>query len=82
VAVLEIEPSPAPPPALTIAHVDKTIRVSWPASATGFALQSSGSITSAPGWQPELNTPQVVGDQNEVTLEIGAGPRFFRLMKP
>jgi hypothetical protein len=39
-------------------------------------------LSLAAQWQPEPTPPEVVGDQNVVTLEIGAGPRFFRLRKP
>jgi hypothetical protein len=69
-------------PVIQIARSGSMVTISWPVSVTGLILEFSDSIAPTPDWQFELRTPQVVGDQNVVTLELGAAPRFFRLAKP
>ncbi|HRY47513.1 MAG TPA: hypothetical protein P5186_05655 [Candidatus Paceibacterota bacterium] len=82
VAVIEIEPPPPPPPALTMVLAGEGLMIFWPVSDPGYGLEASDSLAPASSWQSEPAAPQVVGDQNVVTIEIGAGPRFFRLKKP
>lgn len=82
VAVIEIEPPPPPPPALAIARMGNTVTLAWPAAATGFGLETAAAFGGPPNWLPEPTLPEIVGDQNVVTLEAGAAARFFRLKKP
>jgi hypothetical protein len=56
----------------------QALRLSWPASATGFVLESAGSIQGG-NWTEVATPPVVEGDQKVVTLEIGPGSQFFRL---
>ncbi len=55
--------------------------VSWPASATGFLLESSPSLTN-PVWTPVNGSPVTTGDQ--VTLHVASGEAqgYFRLRRP
>lgn len=66
---------------LTIARAGSRLTLSWPTSATGFALESAETLGQEP-WAPVSATAVVEGDQNVVTVDIGAGPRFYRLKKP
>lgn len=74
--------SDAPPPALVVTRFGNTVTISWPVLAGAFQLEAANSLGTTPNWQPEPTAPEVIGDQNVVTLELGAGPRFFRLRKP
>jgi hypothetical protein len=74
-----VDPQPA---AVQITRSGTMVTISWSVSAAGFTLESTDSLAPAPNWQPEPTAPEIVGDHNVVTLEIGAGPRFFRLKKP
>jgi hypothetical protein len=67
---------------LGIVHSGNAVRLTWPTSAAGYRLESSPALTPMANWQPEPTAPGIVGEQNVVTIEIGAGPRFFRLRKP
>ncbi|HOW68752.1 MAG TPA: hypothetical protein P5186_05665 [Candidatus Paceibacterota bacterium] len=70
------------PHSVEITRAGSTIMISWPVSATGFTLESTGSLAPAPNWQPELTEPEVVGSENRVRLEIEGNTKFFRLRKP
>lgn len=70
------------PVELGIARSGDTVKLAWPSSAAGYRLESSPALTPVANWLPESTPPVIVGDQNAVTLEIGPGPRFFRLRKP
>jgi len=52
------------------------ITLSWPATATGYVLESTDQLPSA-SWTP---VPGVSG--NSTTVNAGAGMRFYRLQKP
>jgi hypothetical protein len=77
----EFEPFVAPVE-LGIARSGDTVKLAWPSSAAGYRLESSNALNSMANWQPEPTAPELVGDQHVVTLELAAGPRFFRLRKP
>jgi len=66
---------PLLPPAARISSIvaGSNLRLSWPASLTGYTLESTPSL-STPSWQP---VGGVVG--NCATVPISAGPRFYRL---
>jgi hypothetical protein len=69
-------------PPLVIELSGRNTVISWPASASGATSETTATVASSSSWTPEPTVPEIVGDQNVVTLEIGAGPRFFRLKKP
>jgi len=72
----------AAPLELGISRAGNTVKLTWPGSAIGFGLESSSALTPMANWVPESGTPVVIGDQNAVTIEVGAAARFFRLRKP
>jgi hypothetical protein len=63
-------------PALSVGKTGNTIQLTWPASATGYRLESATALTPS-GWGPVTG---VVGSQHELALDGQA--RFFRLVKP
>ncbi len=69
-------------PVVQIIRSASTVSISWPVSAAGFNLEFSDSLSPAPNWLVEPTVPVTVADQNVVTLEAGAVPKFFRLRKP
>jgi uncharacterized repeat protein (TIGR01451 family) len=65
--------------ALSAARVGQNIVISWPASATGYALESAPNVGGAITWSPVGTPPQQVGDQMTVTLGITNSSLYFRL---
>jgi len=66
-------------PSLKIEATASGVRVSWPATATGFVLRSATAL--AGGWT-EVNAPVIeVNGQNTVNLGATAETLFFRLQK-
>jgi hypothetical protein len=65
----------AAPPSLSANLSGNQLTISWPANATGFALESTDNLTT-PAWG-------AVGGvvNNSVTVTAGPGKRFFRLRK-
>ncbi|MCW5551614.1 MAG: hypothetical protein KIS67_05535 [Verrucomicrobiae bacterium] len=57
------------------------LRLRWPATASGFALESS-VVPTATTWDPVPGTPQLNGDDYELTVPMDGPARFFRLRKP
>jgi hypothetical protein len=64
---------------LTIERSSGNVIIRWPASATGYALQSTSSLTT-PNWAPAGGMPMPDGDFLKVTVPI-SGTQFFRLAK-
>ena len=54
-----------------------TLRLSWPASATGYHLESSATLTGA--WSEVTETPALENNQFVVEIPIANGQRFLRL---
>jgi hypothetical protein len=67
-------------PALTIQREGNNVVIRWPASATGYTLQASGSL-SAPSWAAVGGAPEADGSFLKMTVGIGGGARFFRLTR-
>lgn len=67
-------------PRLSVTRSGNNLVISWPASATGYALQATASLTN-PSWSAVSATNTVVGSQETVTLPIGGGASFYRLKK-
>jgi len=55
-----------------------TILLSWPAPATGYALQTATNLSGS-DWTPVSTTPENVNGQEQVTLKITGTSAFFRL---
>lgn len=80
--LVKILDSPASPAVVRLLRTGPQVTLSWPVATAGFSLESAVDLGNPPGWAPVGSFPKVIGDQNVVTLEIGSGPRFFRLRKP
>jgi hypothetical protein len=55
--------------------------LTWPLQPAGYILQSTSSL-SAPNWQNVTSPVTTVGAQNQVSLPLGPGSDFFRLVVP
>ena len=66
-------------PWLSLSPAGTGLVLSWPASATGFALVMRTNLTLG-AWLPVTSPPpQVVGSQWQVTVPLSGDARFFRL---
>ena len=59
---------------------NSAVAVSWPSSATGFALQANTNLTST-NWVTVTNLPVVVNGKNTITNETTNNATFYRLRK-
>lgn len=77
------QPGVAAPPGVTLT-VSKpsggSIELSWPTSATGFAVYQAASLSGP--WTANTAPVVVVGANNTVTITTGPGAEFYRLEKP
>jgi uncharacterized repeat protein (TIGR03803 family) len=67
------------PPELTISVGGQDVILSWPSTATGFALQRSTNLAT---WTTIPATPVEINGRNAVTIapdNASAGPQFYRL---
>jgi hypothetical protein len=64
------------PPVLQIARAENKVVLSWPATATGFVLESTPILVPA-SWSVLADTPVLTGDQYTVTLDTTDGRRFY-----
>jgi sirohydrochlorin ferrochelatase len=70
-----------PAPALRLAAANGSLKISWPASAAGFALQSTPSLR-APTWSKVAAEVTTSGGTNAVVLPLSpAAASFYRLLK-
>ena len=53
--------------------------LSWPASASGYVLETTTNLTAANSWTVVTNTPATVNQQSVVTNQISGAARFYRL---
>ena len=65
--------------ALQISSSPNAIVISWPASATGFSLETTTNLSVPAVWLPVTNTPAIVGNQLVVTNMPAAAAGYFRL---
>jgi hypothetical protein len=68
-------------PELKIARTGSGVTLSWPASSTGFVLETAIALP-ATNWSAVPDPAVLDGDQNVVTVEVGSSAKFFRLRKP
>jgi len=68
-------------PSLSTRISGNNLVISWPASATGYALESSGALGTGVNWTAVGGAVQN-GSNMEVTVPLSTGNRFFRLKKP
>ncbi len=70
-----------PKPPLTVSGGSGNITFSWPAAQATFQLQSASNLDS-PSWVNVSASPVQNGNVLTVTLPVGAGTQFFRLIGP
>jgi len=54
--------------------------LAWPLAFTNVVLQSNPSLHQSNGWSPVTQPWHAQGGSNVVTLPVGAGPLYFRLV--
>ncbi len=74
-----VVPVSAVPPRLALSLGADTLMFTWPVSATGFVLESAGSLSPPIQWAPVTNEPVVVGDLETLNLQPTNGTAFYRL---
>ena len=70
-----------PLPALQAQIVGGHTVITWPASATGFSLETTSDLLAGNSWTRVTNTPAIVDLQNTITNPIAQGSQFYRLRK-
>ena len=70
-----------PPPKLKIARQSSQMVLSWPAWATGYALQVTDSAGTGVRWEDTGMVPVISGDQTVLTNSFDAPQQFFRLIR-
>ena len=69
-------------PSLTIvAGAGNTASLRWPASATGYILQSRTSFAPGTSWEAVGTAPTVDGASLKLDIGTGSGTKYYRLSK-
>ena len=68
------------PAKLKITRLGNQVVLSWPSTASGFALQKTTSLSPL-SWSAVTDPVVVVGDQNTVTVSLTGGESYYRLKK-
>jgi alpha-L-rhamnosidase len=66
-------------PQLAVQMAGQQVQLSWPASATGYVLESTASLSPA-NWLTMTNVPVPAGNQQTVTPGLSQTNQFFRLL--
>jgi hypothetical protein len=72
--------TPALQPALQIIREANGVRINWPASATGYGLQTSAQAGN--GWTTAPGPVTDEGGEKVYRTTTGAAVAFYRLLKP
>jgi hypothetical protein len=67
-------------PKLDTSLAANKIVISWPTSATDYALESTTSL-SPPNWTPVTTPPVVNGEQTSVTIDVVVGGNAYYRLK-
>jgi hypothetical protein len=67
------------PVAASVAAQGAALVLSWPQTATSYQVESTGNLSS-PNWLPVGAPIQAVNGNFQVTIPIGGGRQFFRLV--
>lgn len=78
--ILEL-PYGGPPPKLTIIPDGPNVILQWPASSTGWTLQSSPGCLSPLVWTTLPATPAVINGQNVISNIMTAPQQLYRLIQ-
>jgi hypothetical protein len=68
-------------PPVSITQTQQSLTLTWPAEPSGFQLQASPTLSSSQ-WTDVSVPPVPQGTNLTVTLPIGPGTQFFRLLGP
>ncbi len=77
--VFSLSMGPVSGPQLTIVLSGGHAILTWPASATGFVLQSTTNLGPSAVWTPVIPAPVVVNGQNTVSDPVSATQKFYEL---
>jgi len=69
-------------PVLSLRRTDTGYELSWDATAEGFVLQETQSLSGQIAWSSVLDPPVLVDGKNTVSFSSASGARFYRLRKP
>ncbi|MDB6110252.1 MAG: hypothetical protein JWR69_2002 [Pedosphaera sp.] len=64
------------PPLHLLRRAANEVTISWPATENSFGLEVVDPLSSPARW-----TPLAVGPQNELTVRLGMGNRYYRLKR-
>jgi len=67
---------------LSVQKSGGNVVLSWPVGVGGYQLESNTAINSPATWTIVPTPAVIVGSQNTVTVPIGSGPAFYRLVNP
>jgi hypothetical protein len=69
-------------PTLSMTRLNNTLQISWLRQPNpGYRLQVADSLNPA-NWTDVGATPQIVNDQNVVTVGIAGNTKYYRLRSP
>jgi len=71
-----------PPPALSISRTTTNVLVTWPATAAGYRLEATTSLSPTVIWNPVTTMANLFGNRYELPLPLTDGAQFFRLINP
>lgn len=69
-------------PSLAIARSASGVTLSWPASATGYQLQSSPALGAGAAWTAVATPPVTADGMNSVAVTVSGTAQFYRLVRP
>lgn len=69
-------------PMLAAEFVGNELLVSWPATMTGYVLESAESLGGVNPWSEVASAPALVGLRNVVATPVSGPAKFYRLRKP
>ncbi|HVU09026.1 MAG TPA: LamG-like jellyroll fold domain-containing protein [Verrucomicrobiae bacterium] len=75
----DFTPPPSSPPQLSLGVSAGNLMISWPSAQSTYQLQSTTNLAS-PNWSNVSTSVVTNGDTLTVTLPIGPGMEFFRLV--
>ena len=73
------QPAQVVPPAVRITHSAGQVILSWPASAAGYTLETTGNLSPGAAWVPLTNGVVLSGPDYVWTNHPGATNAFYRL---
>ena len=68
-------------PTLNIARLTGAVQLSWTTNATGYLLETNGTLTFPAGWGVLMSNYNVLSTNYVVTNALGGAMRFYRLRK-